>query len=106
METAESNPRKVPTTLVRCDLPIVRVPRISTFYGIAVATYHAEHGAPNFRLVLRRRGAIAIATLEVLAGALPRLRSTRSSPGGRGAADPGDSGLPRPQCAGIRAAST
>jgi hypothetical protein len=48
------------------------VPRISTFYGIAIAMYYAEHGVPHFHaLYSGAEASIAIGTQEVLAGDLP-----------------------------------
>lgn len=48
------------------------MPRISEFYGIAVALYYAEHGVPHFHaLYAGEDAAIAIASLEILAGRLP-----------------------------------
>lgn len=57
---------------VRSYLHDGRVPRISTFYGIAIAMYYAEHGVPHFHaLYAGAEASIAIGTLEVLAGSLP-----------------------------------
>ncbi|HEV8688440.1 MAG TPA: DUF4160 domain-containing protein [Gaiellaceae bacterium] len=48
------------------------MPRISQFYGIAIAMYYAEHGVPHFHaLYAGQEASVAIATLEVLAGSLP-----------------------------------
>jgi Domain of unknown function (DUF4160) len=48
------------------------VPRISEFYGIAIAMYYAEHGVPHFHALYSGEDAsIAIGSLEVLAGSLP-----------------------------------
>lgn len=48
------------------------MPRISEFYGIAIAMYYAEHGVPHFHaLYAGQDAAIAIESLEMLAGALP-----------------------------------
>jgi Domain of unknown function (DUF4160) len=48
------------------------VPRISEFYGIAIAMYYAEHGVPHFQALYAGRDAsIAIDSLEILAGSLP-----------------------------------
>lgn len=48
------------------------MPRISEFYGIAIAMYYAEHGVPHFHALYSRHDAsIAIGSLEVLAGSLP-----------------------------------
>jgi Domain of unknown function (DUF4160) len=48
------------------------MPRISEFYGIAIAMYYAEHGIPHFHALYAGRDAsIAIETLEVLGGSLP-----------------------------------
>ena len=50
------------------------VPRISSFYGIVIAMYHQEeHRRPHFHAAYAGADAsIAIDTLEVLAGSLPR----------------------------------
>lgn len=48
------------------------MPRISAFYGIVIAMYYREHGRPHFHAIYSgSEAAIAIDTLEVLAGALP-----------------------------------
>ena len=48
------------------------MPRISEFYGIAIAMYYAEHGVPHFHALYAGRDAsIAIESLEVLGGSLP-----------------------------------
>jgi Domain of unknown function (DUF4160) len=48
------------------------VPRISEFYGIAIAMYYAEHGVPHFHgLYAGQDASIAIDSLEILAGSLP-----------------------------------
>jgi len=48
------------------------VPRISEFYGIAIAMYYAEHGVPHFHALYAGQDAsIAIESLEVLSGSLP-----------------------------------
>lgn len=48
------------------------MPRISQFYGIAIAMYYAEHGVPHFHALYASNDAsIAIVSLEVLAGSLP-----------------------------------
>jgi len=48
------------------------MPRISEFYGIAIAMYYAEHGIPHFHALYAGRDAsIVIETLEVLGGSLP-----------------------------------
>lgn len=48
------------------------MPRISEFYGIAIAMYYAEHGVPHFHALYSGQDAsIAIGSLEVLAGSLP-----------------------------------
>jgi hypothetical protein len=48
------------------------VPRISEFYGIAIAMYYAEHGVPHFHALYAGHDAsIAIESLEVLGGSLP-----------------------------------
>jgi hypothetical protein len=50
-----------------------RVPRISSFYGIVIAMYYDEHGRPHFHAhYAERKASIAIDTLEVLGGSLPR----------------------------------
>jgi hypothetical protein len=47
------------------------VPRISEFYGIAIAMYYAEHGVPHFHALYAGQDAsIAIGSVEVLAGSL------------------------------------
>ena len=48
------------------------MPRISEFYGIAIAMYYAEHGVPNFHALYAGQDvSIAIDSLEILAGSLP-----------------------------------
>lgn len=48
------------------------MPRLSTFYGIVVAMYYAEHGVPHFHaLYSGEEASIEIETLDVLAGSLP-----------------------------------
>lgn len=48
------------------------MPRISEFYGIAIAMYYAEHGVPHFHALYAGDDAsVAIETLEVLGGSLP-----------------------------------
>jgi len=48
------------------------VPTISRFYGIVIRMYFADHAPPHFHAVYAGEEAvIAIATLEVLRGALP-----------------------------------
>jgi Domain of unknown function (DUF4160) len=48
------------------------VPRISEFYGIAVAMYYAEHGVPHFHALYAGEDAsIAIDSAEILAGSSP-----------------------------------
>ena len=50
-----------------------RVPRISSFYGIVIAMYYDEHGRPHFHAhYAEHKASIAIDTLEVLGGSLPR----------------------------------
>ncbi len=50
----------------------LRMPRISEFYGIAIAMYYAEHGVPHFHALYAGQDAsITIGTLDVLAGSLP-----------------------------------
>ena len=49
------------------------MPRLSSFYGIVIAMYYREHGVPHFHARYGPYDAsIAIDTLEVLAGSLPR----------------------------------
>lgn len=49
-----------------------RVPRISSFYGIVITMYYAEHGVPHFHALYAGQDAsIVIETLEILAGSLP-----------------------------------
>ncbi len=49
------------------------MPRISAFYGIVIAMYHREHGVPHFHAIYSgARASIAIETLGVLEGSLPR----------------------------------
>jgi Domain of unknown function (DUF4160) len=48
------------------------VPRISSFYGIAIAMYYREHGPPHFHALYgEHEAAVAIESLEVIAGFLP-----------------------------------
>lgn len=48
------------------------MPRISEFYGIAIAMYYAEHGVPHLHAIYAGQDAsIAIDSLEILAGSLP-----------------------------------
>jgi hypothetical protein len=47
------------------------VPRISSFYGIVITMYYAEHGVPHFHALYAGEDAsIAIETLDILAGSL------------------------------------
>jgi hypothetical protein len=49
------------------------MPRISAFYGIVIAMYYEEHGLPHFHARYAEHDAsIAIDTLEILGGSLPR----------------------------------
>jgi hypothetical protein len=52
---------------------IIRVvPTISTFYGIAIRMYFADHAPPHFHAIYAGEEAVvAIATGEVLRGQLP-----------------------------------
>lgn len=48
------------------------MPRISQFFGIVIAMYYADHAPPHFHARYGEHEAlITLATLEVLAGALP-----------------------------------
>jgi hypothetical protein len=48
------------------------MPRVSVFYGIAIAMYYAEHGVPHFHALYAGEDvSIAIETLEILDGSLP-----------------------------------
>lgn len=48
------------------------VPRISRFYGVEITMYFKEHGRPHFHALYGEySAAIAIDTIEVLAGSLP-----------------------------------
>lgn len=48
------------------------MPRISSFYGIVITMYYAEHGVPHFHALYAGDDAsIAIDSLEVLGGSLP-----------------------------------
>ena len=50
-----------------------RVPRISEFFGIAIALYYQDHAPPHFHaLYAGLEALVRIDTLEVIAGALPR----------------------------------
>lgn len=52
------------------------MPRVSAFYGIVIAMYHHEHGVPHFHAIYSGdRASIAIETLEVLEGWIPRRAS-------------------------------
>ena len=49
------------------------MPRIASFYGIVITMYYEEHGVPHFHAhYAGQDSSIAIDTLEVLGGALPR----------------------------------
>jgi len=49
------------------------MPRISSFYGITIAMYYREHGVPHFHARYGEwEASISIATLEAVAGDLPR----------------------------------
>ncbi|HVC32733.1 MAG TPA: DUF4160 domain-containing protein [Chloroflexota bacterium] len=49
------------------------MPRISQFFGIIIAMYYNDHAPAHFHAVYAESEAtIAIATLEVLSGNLPR----------------------------------
>lgn len=50
-----------------------RMPTISRFFGITIRMYRDEHGVPHFHAYYAEHSAvIAIETLEVLSGRLPR----------------------------------
>jgi len=69
---------------IRSDLHDFGMPRISEFYGIAIAMYYAEHGVPHFHALYAGRDAsIAIETLEVSAGRCPTARYGSSGSGRR-----------------------
>ena len=49
------------------------MPRISTFYGIAIYLYYRDHAPPQFHAIYGEFEAeVAIETAEVLDGRLPR----------------------------------
>lgn len=49
------------------------MPRIASFYGIVITMYYEEHGVPHFHAhYAEHDSSIAIDTLEVLGGSLPR----------------------------------
>ncbi|MBZ0090329.1 MAG: DUF4160 domain-containing protein [Thermoanaerobaculia bacterium] len=49
------------------------MPTISRFFGIRILMFHDEHGRPHFHARYAEHDAsLAIDTLEVLAGSLPR----------------------------------
>ena len=49
------------------------MPRISEFFGIIIAMYYNDHAPPHFHAVYGEHQAeIAIHTLEVIEGSLPR----------------------------------
>jgi len=48
------------------------MPRISSFYGIVIAMYYAEHGRPHFHARYAQHDvSVAINDLEILGGSLP-----------------------------------
>jgi uncharacterized protein DUF4160 len=48
------------------------VPRISSFYGIVIAMYYREHGAPHFHALYgENEASISTSSLEILGGSLP-----------------------------------
>lgn len=48
------------------------MPRISVFYGIAIAMYYAEHGVAHFHALYAGEDvSIAIETLAILDGVAP-----------------------------------
>jgi len=48
------------------------MPRISTFYGIVIAMYYREHGAPHFHAIYgEHEASVAIESLEIFRGYLP-----------------------------------
>ncbi|GAC1448265.1 MAG: DUF4160 domain-containing protein [Isosphaeraceae bacterium] len=49
------------------------MPRISTFYGIAIYMYYRDHGPPHFHAIYGESEAVvAIETTEIVEGRLPR----------------------------------
>jgi len=49
------------------------VPRISTFYGIAIYMYYRDHVPPHFHAIYgESEVTVAIETVEVLEGRMPR----------------------------------
>jgi Domain of unknown function (DUF4160) len=49
------------------------VPRISSFYGIAIYMYYRDHAPPHFHAIYGESEAtVSITTAEVLEGRLPR----------------------------------
>jgi hypothetical protein len=51
------------------------VPRISVFHGIVIRMYFDEHGVPHFHAYYSgHEASIAIDSLDVLEGSLPRAR--------------------------------
>lgn len=54
------------------NLQVRSVPRISSFYGIAVAMYYKEHGRPHFHARYGEHDvSIAVDDLGILEGSLP-----------------------------------
>lgn len=55
-----------------CGCEVV-VPRISEFYGIAIAMYHREHTPPHFHVRYGGyRASVSIDPLQLMRGTLPR----------------------------------
>jgi Domain of unknown function (DUF4160) len=56
------------------DVPLPnRMPTLSTFFGIVIRMYYDDHPPPHFHAIYGSAEAkIAIATLEVIEGTLPR----------------------------------
>ncbi len=49
------------------------MPRISQFFGIVIAMYFNDHAPPHFHAIYgEHEAAVAIETLEILEGSLPR----------------------------------
>jgi hypothetical protein len=49
------------------------MPRISAFHGVVITMYYREHGVPHFHARYAEHDAsVAIDTLDVLEGSLPR----------------------------------
>jgi len=58
---------------VRIHAHSIPTPAISTFFGIVIEMFWREHGPPHFHATYAEHEAtIAIETLDVLAGDLPR----------------------------------